>query len=122
VRVGLLRSPVAVVLAVCLRLAWPVGQGLALPAAGATARQEDSEQARPSDRFFSGMVTDFTPVTLTVSRAVLGKDPVKRVFVIASDTTIEGRLRTSARVTVRFIPCSEGDRALHIIVRTPREK
>jgi len=121
--VTLFRSPAVLLLAVCLRLAgMPAGEGPAALAAGALGAEEDTEQARPSDRFFSGMVTDYTPATLTVSRAVLGKNPVKREFVIASDTTVEGRLRVQARVTVRFITCEEGDRALHIIVRTPRKK
>lgn len=111
-RVTVFRGAAILLLGVCLCLAAPGDRG----------GQQNSEEAPPSDHFFSGMVTDYTPVTLTVRRAVLGKDPVRRAFVIAPDTTIEGELRVRARVTVRFITCDEGDRALHIIVRPPRKR
>ena len=70
-----------------------------------------------SHDFFSGAITALNPDSITVIRKGLGKDSVTRTFVVDSATTIEGRLRVKAKVTVRFAPSDNGDRAVHIIVR-----
>ena len=68
--------------------------------------------------FFSGTVTETTPEKIAVSRTVLGQPPETRSFQITSETTVEGKLQSNARVTVRFRPGDNGDVAVHIIVRT----
>jgi hypothetical protein len=65
----------------------------------------------------SGTVTDLPPGRIVVNRAVLGKPPEERTFLITSETKIEGRLRVNARVTVGYRPSEEGDIATRIIVR-----
>jgi hypothetical protein len=37
---------------------------------------------------------------------------------VTADTKIEGRLRTGARVTVRYAPGDSGDSAILIVVRS----
>jgi hypothetical protein len=53
---------------------------------------------------------------------VLGKNSETRTFLITKETRIEGKLRLKARVTVRYTHDDEGNRALHIIVRTTQKK
>ncbi len=65
----------------------------------------------------SGTVTDLPPGRIVVNRAVLGKPPEERTFLITSETKIEGRLRVNARVTVGYRQSDEGDVATRIIVR-----
>ncbi len=67
--------------------------------------------------FFSGTVTDLDAEKVTVERAILGKNPVKRTFAINSDTKVEGSLREKSRVTVRYATSENGDIALRIVVR-----
>jgi hypothetical protein len=66
----------------------------------------------------SGTVTDLPPGRIVVNRAVLGKPPEERTFLITSETKIEGRLRVNARVTVGYRPSDEGEIATRIIVRS----
>lgn len=66
--------------------------------------------------FFSGTVADFSASRVTVSRNHLGKNE-SRTFAITQETKVEGRIRSNARVTVRFRSSDEGDVAVHIIVR-----
>ena len=80
------------------------------------------ENAPPAQNFFTGTVTAVDDHKVTVNRTVLGKDSETRTFLVTPETRIEGRLRVRARVTVRFAPGEEGDRALHIIVRTSQKK
>ena len=67
--------------------------------------------------FFSGFVSELTPNSLTVSRKGPNRENVQRVFLMNAQTKVEGRLRVNARVTVRFEPSPDGDRAIRIIVR-----
>jgi hypothetical protein len=67
--------------------------------------------------YFSGFVADVTPTSVTISRDGPNKELVRRQFVIDSQTKVEGKLRVKARVTVRYEPRPEGDRAIRIIVR-----
>ncbi len=84
---------------------------------------QEGERAEPAaEQFFSGIVTDNAPDSLTVTRSVLGKSPVTRTFQITPETKIEGRLRVKARVTVQYAPGDDGDRAVHIIVRSTQPK
>ena len=82
--------------------------------------QENKQGSNPSEanyEFFSGTIADLPEGKITVSRAVLGKAPESRTFVITADTKIEGTLKTEARVTVGFKPGDEGNLAVRIIVR-----
>ena len=54
---------------------------------------------------------------MTVSRRTLTMSLVTRVFLLDSNTRVEGKLVAKARVTVKFEKTDEGDRAVHIIVR-----
>ncbi len=92
-----------------------------LLAAVAVAGKPDAN-SRPADQFFSGIVAAKSANSLTVTRSILGKDPVTRTFVLAPETKIDGRLRVKVRVTVRFVTAEEGDRAVHIVVRSPQKK
>lgn len=74
------------------------------------------------DQFFSGTITALGDGKITVSRSVLGKESATRTFLITPQTKIEGKPRVKARVTVRFVPGEEGDKAVHIIVRASTPK
>jgi hypothetical protein len=67
--------------------------------------------------FVSGTITDLPPGKIVVNRAVSGKPPEDRTFLITADTKVEGKLRTKARVTVGFKTTEEGEVAMRIIVR-----
>ena len=78
---------------------------------------QDQEPAPGSNDFVSGTVVELPPGRIVINRAVPGKPPENRTFLITSETKVEGRLRTNARVTVGFKPSDEGDIAIRIIVR-----
>jgi hypothetical protein len=67
-------------------------------------------------------VTTLAGDKITVFKTVLGKSPETRSFVITPETRVEGKLRVKVRVTVRYTREDEGDRALHIIVRSSQKK
>lgn len=96
---------------------------LTLTVCATTARPAFAQQPVPkttqqaSQEFFSGTITAVNPESVTVVRKGLGKDSVTRTFVVDSATTIEGRLRVKAKITVRFAAGENGERAVHIIVR-----
>ena len=79
-----------------------------------------SEQ--PHSEFFSGVVTALAEDKITVFKTVLGKSSETRTFLITPETRVEGKLRVKVRVTVRYTREDEGDRALHIIVRSSQKK
>lgn len=70
---------------------------------------------------FSGPIIDLTKEKITITRAVLGKPPEKRTFLIKPDTKIEGKLKLKLKVTVGFVSTEEGDVARLIVVR-PQKK
>lgn len=80
----------------------------------------------PYDDTFSGAIVEFTAARIVISRSILGKPAEKRIFVIKTDTRIEGKLRVKAKITVGFITNDEGDVARLIVVRptqkAPQEK
>jgi hypothetical protein len=68
--------------------------------------------------YFSGTVTDVKADSITVVRKLPAKDPVARTFAMDAKTTVEGRIRENARVTVRYAMQEDGSlRAVHVIVR-----
>ena len=85
-----------------------------------------AQGASPSEQshseFFSGVVTTLAEDKITVFKTVLGKSSETRTFLITPETRVEGKLRVKVRVTVRYAREEEGDRALHIIVRSSQKK
>jgi hypothetical protein len=79
--------------------------------------QEPEQQPEAGQGFVSGTVTYYSSAKIVVNRAVLGKPPEERTFLITPETKIEGRPRVNARVTVGFRPTEAGDVAVRIIVR-----
>lgn len=77
---------------------------------------------QPHSEFFSGVITELSEDKITVLKSVLGKNAETRTFAITSETTVEGKLRLKARVTVRYKRDQDGERALHIIVRASQKK
>jgi hypothetical protein len=68
--------------------------------------------------FFSGSVLACSPTEITVSRRALISNATTQIFLIDSETKIEGKLRVKANVTVRYLAVYEGNpKALGIIVR-----
>jgi hypothetical protein len=86
---------------------------------------QDPPNGEAGANFFSGTVAELGSGRVTVSRNHLGKNE-SRTFLVTQETRVEGKLRVSARVTVRFRTADDGDLAVHIIVRagaqaTPRK-
>jgi hypothetical protein len=87
------------------------------------ARPQQTEQAKPKDQMFSGVVTSVDDASLTASRDGQGKPSVTKTFAITAETTFEGgRPKVSSRVTVRYVSTDDGDRAIHVIVRGAARK
>lgn len=89
--------------------------------AGAQQRElskPDSPKNEPKyDDTFSGSIVELSTSKIAVSRSILGKQPEKRIFLITSDTRIEGKLRVKLKVTVGFVASDDGDVARLIVVR-----
>jgi hypothetical protein len=78
----------------------------------------DSPKNEPKyDDTFSGSIVELSTSKIAVSRSILGKQPEKRIFLITSDTRIEGKLRLKLKVTVGFVASDDGDVARLIVVR-----
>jgi hypothetical protein len=88
----------------------------------AAAQSATPRAEQPRTEFFSGIVTALADDQITVFKTVLGKNSETRAFLITPDTRVEGKLKMKARVTVRYTREEDGDRALHIIVRTSQKK
>ncbi len=97
------------VILICALMAW-------LPWC-ANGQDQDPAPAENYE-FVSGTVVELAYGRIVINRAVLGKPPEHRAFLITRDTKIEGRLRANARVTIGFRPSEEGDVAIRIIVRS----
>ena len=77
-----------------------------------------AKAAAPANDIFSGTVTASLPDSVTVVRKVPARADESRVFIVDRDTKIEGKLKTNARVTVRFRTDADGAvHALRVIVR-----
>ena len=86
------------------------------------AQDTAASEQKPKPDYFSGTITVLDEEKLTVLKTVLGKTSETRTFLITKETRIEGKLRLKARVTVRYTHDEDGNRALHIIVRTAQKK
>lgn len=89
-------------------------------AAFGQAQEQPPAEETPYE-FVSGTISDLPAGKIVINRAVLGKPPEERTFVITGDTKVEGKLRVGVRVTVGFKPSEEHDEpvAMRIIVRPP---
>jgi Cu/Ag efflux protein CusF len=92
--------------------------GVLLFSAAHAAQQDQPPAQAQADQFFSGNVTKLEAEKVTVTRLVLGKVDATKTFTVTPETRIEGKLKLKARVTVRFAAADDGDRAVHILVRT----
>ena len=100
--------------------AWVFAAALSSVAPCSTAHGQappESKSKREDDTFFSGNVVSVTADKLTVSRRAMNLTLVTRVFLLDSNTRVQGKLQAKARVTVKFEKTDDGDRAVHIIVR-----
>ena len=91
-----------------------------LPAFAVMGQQpaKPTTKAVPANDIFSGTVTAFTTESLTVVRKVPARPDEVRQFILDKDSKIEGKLHSSARVSVQFKADSEGAfHALRIVVR-----
>ena len=85
------------------------------------AQEQGIAPPETSYEFFSGTISQLPSAQIAVARILSGKPAENRIFLINSDTKIEGKLRLKARVTVGFKPTPDGDLAVRIIVR-PQDK
>ncbi len=85
--------------------------GVAAQQPGAAAAAKSTAPA--ANDIFSGTVTAYGADSVTVVRKVPAKADEARVFVVGKDTTIEGKPKVNARVTVRFK--ADGDGAVHAL-------
>ena len=83
--------------------------------------QETNRDGIVHDEFFSGTVHDVSETSVTVSRTLPGKNPETRVFLMDTETIIEGKLKKLARVTVGYRTHDGQDHAWRIIVRESQE-
>lgn len=84
----------------------------------AVASPQEDTPADPRYEFVSGIVMELPPGKIVVNRAVIGKPPENRTFLIGPDTKVEGRLRPKVRVTVGFRAGEDAEpTAVRIIVR-----
>jgi len=75
-----------------------------------------TQQSEAQTDTFSGSVTELKPDRVTVRRSIAGSTAESRVFLIQSDTRVEGKLRLKARVTVGFVANEAGDAVARLIV------
>jgi hypothetical protein len=97
-----IRTSLAAVLVLVVSLFCPVG----------------TSAAAATDDVFSGTVKQFTDRTIIVVHKVAGHQPVTREFTVDRKTTVEGMLRITARVSIRYKALGNGGfLAVHILVR-----
>jgi hypothetical protein len=100
------------------RLALLLVVSFSIPSGLRSQEPETPKVGVPSEDIFSGTVTQLTDRSLTVVRKVPGQQPVTREFTRDAGTTVEGKLRNKARVTVRYKALDDGGFvAVHVIVR-----
>jgi len=100
-----------------------LGLAILLILAGVLAQEREltkpeSPKTEPKyDDTFSGAILELSTSKITVSRSILGKPAEKRVFLITSETRIEGKCRLKQKVTIGFVTTDDGDVARLIVVR-----
>lgn len=101
----------------CLGLV-PQGREAAAPNGWA---QETNRDGVVHDEFFSGSVQEISETSVSVTRMLPGKSPETRVFLLDSETIVEGKIKKLARVTVGYRTHDGQDHAWRIIVRDSPE-
>ena len=110
----MVRFTVPAVLLLLLAGAGPPAQSGQDPAPGVQGQQED--------QYFSGTITAMAEGKITVTRTVLGTESTTRTFLVTPETRFEGKAKVKARVTVQYVSGDDGDRAVHVLVRTTAPK
>jgi hypothetical protein len=101
-----------------LILALPIALTVGAQEAAKSTALKATTKAVPANDIFSGTVTASTENSVTVVRKVPARADEYRKFVVDQDTKIEGKLKISARVSVRFKADGDGaGHALRIVVR-----
>lgn len=80
--------------------------------------QDPPTKTEPTFFFMSGTVSELANDRMTITRAVAGRATEKHAFLLTTDTTVEGKLKVKARVTVGYVKGEEADTAVRIIVRS----
>ncbi len=93
-------------------------------AASAWDSSPQEPPSKPESTFFfmSGTVSELESDRLTITRVVAGRATEKHAFVMTAETTVEGKLRIKARVTVGYVKGEEADTAVRIIVRSSSQQ
>jgi len=81
------------------------------------SKPESAKTEPKYDDTFSGSIIELSTSKITVSRSILGKPAEKRVFLITSETRIEGKLHVKLKVTIGFVTSDDVDVARLIVVR-----
>jgi hypothetical protein len=89
---------------------------VARPQEASPAQQAPAQEAETQTETFSGTVTDLKSDRVTVRRSIAGSTAESKVFLIQSDTRVEGKLRLKARVTVGFVANENGEAVARLIV------
>ncbi len=96
---------------------WRVGVPTLAASQQAQEETEDTEPEAPYE-FVSGTIVALSAGQIVVNRAVPGKPPENRTFLINAQTKVEGRLRVKTRVTVGFKATEDAEPvAVRVIVR-----
>ena len=88
----------------------------ARPQESPAAQQGVAQESEAQTDTFSGTVTELKSDRVAVRRSIAGSNVENKVFLIQSDTRVEGKLRLKARVTVGFISNENGDAVARLIV------
>jgi len=66
----------------------------------------------------SGTVSEVAADHVTLTRVVADRTVEKHAFLLTAETTVEGKLKVKARVTVGYVKGEDEDTAVRIIVRS----
>jgi len=89
---------------------------LARVPAGRAQEPSDARQSEAQTDTFSGTVTDLKSDRITVRRSIAGLTAENKVFLMQSDTRVEGKPHLKARVTVGFVTNENGEAVARLIV------
>jgi hypothetical protein len=92
------------------------GTAVARPQEASGAQQGPAQETEAQTDTFSGTVTDLKSDRVTVRRSIAGSTSESKVFLIQSDTRVEGKLHLKARVTVGFVTDENGEAVARLIV------
>ena len=87
--------------------------------------QEQPPAAEPNYEFVSGTITELPPGRIVVNRALLGRPPENRTFLMNAETKVEGKLKPRPGLLLALKPPmkvmlqSGSSCALHKIRKNP---